>query len=206
MQATRGILTAPLWRSNPLLTRGIGLSPVLVVSDSLLSGLVMGVVVVLLLVGAGTVMGSLRAWIPPQLRIPCHALVLATLATVIDQALAAWSYPLHQALGVYPQVAAASALVYARLEDCAMQAPLPVVVGDAVANGAGCLWVAATLGAVREWLASGAVGHGLWLPAAGGAHGGVALAALPAGAFVLLAGLQALRRHVGPEPAAEAAH
>ncbi len=185
-----------LWHHNAALVRLLGLCPLLAVSTTVVNGLALGVATLAVITVSNGMVSLLRATLRPETRIALFVLIIATLVTLVDMAMAAWFYPLHEALGIFVPLIVTNCAVLARAENFASRhAPLPSVV-DGLATGAGFAAVLVLLGSVREL-----VGHGTLLrdaellfgPGAAGwllqvpAYDGFLLALLPPGAFFALA-------------------
>ncbi len=208
---SRIIWAGGFWHHNPALVRALGVSPLIAVSDTLVTAVALGLILLVLLCVSSLVVALTRHLVPVEVRLPCYALVLATLVTLVDLCLQAWAFELRLALGIYLPVLAGSALVVSRAEEfAARNRPLPAVI-DAIANGLGVLLVFMVIAVLREALAYGTMlrdvslvgGHylGLRQVQLPFVSDGLLLAGLPAGGMIGLGLLAALsnkweRRHL----------
>lgn len=183
-QADRG-WRASLWNRNPLLFRGLGLTAVLALGDTLAGAMLAAATVGASAVFATGLTAIARRLVPPSMRRVVLALGAATAAAAVDRLVALAAWPIHAQAGIYLQVIAASAFVF----DCADRRCEGVreALGSTVRDTTGLSCAAALVGAARE-----IAGHG---SLAGIAIAGDGLAALnePFGALLALALAAALR-------------
>ena len=199
--------TSTLLRDNPALSMMLGLCPLLAVSTTIVAGVVLALCTAGTLVVSGSLIGLMRHAIPSEMRLPVFVTVVATTVTVADILLETWSVELHQTLGLFLPLIVTNCVILARAEAVASRQPPRIAALDGVFMGIGFGWVLVVLGALREVLTYGTLGRGaeqafgpgaahfvidLGLPAGGG----LLLAATPAGAFMLLALLVALRNSI----------
>ena len=188
---------------NPGLVQLLGLCPLLAVSTSLGSGLGLGLATLAVLVASNAAVAVVGRFLPAEIRIAVFVLLIASLVTAVELALAAWVPGLHAALGIFLPLIVTNCLLLARAEAFASRQSPHLAALDGFAMGAGFLLVLVALGSVRELLGHGSVGgdiHSLldWPAPVGvtvfdGRHG-LLLAILPPGAFILLGLLLALRQ------------
>ncbi|HWJ06171.1 MAG TPA: electron transport complex subunit RsxE [Steroidobacteraceae bacterium] len=197
------ILRNGLSEQNPGLVQLLGLCPLLAVSTSLGSGLGLGLATLAVLAASNFAAALVGRFLPGEIRIAVFVLLIASLVTAVELALAAWLPGLHAALGIFLPLIVTNCLLLARAEAFAARNPPQYALLDGIAMGGGFLLVLVTLGAVRELLGRGSLGNDLHtllgLPSPVGLHlfgeqHGFLLALLPPGAFVLLGLLLALRQ------------
>ena len=202
----QGVWTGGIRQHNAALVRVLGVSPLLAVSDTLVTAATLGVILLGLLMASNFLVAVTRNLVPVETRLPCYAILLATLVTMVDAGLRAWLYDLHLTLGIYLPVLAGSAIIVSRAEEfAARNRPLPALL-DAAANGVGILVVFIVLAVLREGLAYGTLLQHVDL--VGGQHlglreirlpffsHGLLLAGLPAGGFIGLGLLAAWAKHL----------
>ncbi len=201
----RAITRRGLWDSNPALVQLLGLCPLLAVSNSAINGLSLGLATLLVLTLSNTLISAVRHWLPAVVRMPLYVLLIATLVTVVELLLHAWSNRLYGALGIFIPLIVTNCLLMARAESVAARQPVAHAALDGFMHGLGFLLVLFVLGSLREVL-----GAGSWLAGAEQLFGPAAsaltlqisavppllLALLPPGAFVLLGLLVALRNGI----------
>jgi electron transport complex protein RnfE len=197
------IIRNGLSEQNPGLVQLLGLCPLLAVSTSLGSGLGLGLTTLGVLAASNFAAALVGRVLPAEIRIAVFVLLIASLVTAVELALAAWIPGLHAALGIFLPLIVTNCLLLARAEAFASKQLPHLALLDGLAMGGGFLLVLVTLGALRELIGRGSLGHDihtlLGLPAPVGVHlfgqeHGFLLAILPPGAFVLLGLLLALRQ------------
>lgn len=197
------ILRNGLSDQNPGLVQLLGLCPLLAVSTSLGSGLGLGLATVAVLAASNSAAALVGRHLPREIRIAVFVLLIASLVTAVELALAAWVPGLHAALGIFLPLIVTNCLLLARAEAFASRQPLHHALLDGLAMGGGFLGVLVLLGGLRELLGRGSLGgdvHTLLGSAAPlgvqvfGEQHGFLLALLPPGAFILLGLLLALRQ------------
>ena len=73
-----------LWKDNPALVQLLGLCPLLAVSQTLVTGLTLGVITLGVLVASNAVISLIRRWLVEDIRLPMQILVIATMVTLAD--------------------------------------------------------------------------------------------------------------------------
>ena len=187
---TRGIV-----KENPVFVALLGMCPLLGVTGFVVNGFGMGVAATFVLVAASLVVSVMRNYIPPQVRIPCFIVIIATFVTIIDMVLEAFVPALYDALGVFVPLIVANCVILGRLEAFSSKKPVLRSFFDALGAGIGFTVALVLLALVREVL-----GHGTILgpdPTSaihlfGPNFDAMTLFALPAGAFIALGLLLAL--------------
>ena len=174
-------------RRNPVSAQLLGLCPLLAVSNTVANALGLAAASAVVLVGSASVVSVLRKLVPADVRLPCFVLVIATFTTLVNLAMEAYAFELHQRIALFVQIIVTNCMILARLEQVAAKETLAYTLLDALAASVGFAIAIVALGAARQLIAAG-----------------FPLAALPPGAFMiaglLLAGAQFLRqRNAGRE-------
>jgi electron transport complex protein RnfE len=204
----RRITTDGLWHGNVATVQLLGLCPLLAVSGNAANALGLGLATVLALTLTNGTVSLLRHASGREVRIPLFIAVIASIVTAIELAIRAFLPALHAVLGLFLPLIVTNCALLGRAEAFASrQAPWRAAL-DGLATGTGFLAVLLLLGGLRELL-----GHGTLFAGAGALLGlpalewqpfpawrGVLLAALPIGAFLVLAGLIALFNHLKRRP------
>ncbi len=172
-----------LWRDNAVFRLLLGMCPVLAVTTSARNGLGMGLATTFVLVCSNVAVAALRKLIPPQVRIPCYVVLIASFVTVVQLCMEAYFYDLFQALGIFIPLIVVNCIILGRAEAFASRhAPLPAL-ADGAGMGTGFTLALFVLGGVREVLGSGLL---LGLPLFGAGYQPLLLMILPPGAFLAL--------------------
>ena len=204
----RAILEYGLASGNVGLVQLLGLCPLLAVSNNAVNALGLGLATVLALTLTNTVVATIRRLTRRDVRIPAFVVVIAAVVTSIELAIRGWLPELHAVLGLFIPLIVTNCALMGRAEAFASRNHPGRAAIDGFAIGLGFLWVLLVIGAVRELVGEGSLFAGagklLGLPAlelSAPGYPGFLLAVLPIGAFLVLAGLiamrQALRLHRG---------
>ena len=89
-----------LWLENPALVQLLGLCPLLAVTTSVVNAGV-GCATLFALVVLSTCVSATRRWVQPDVRLPIYVLILASAVTMVDLAMRAWAFELHERLGIF---------------------------------------------------------------------------------------------------------
>ncbi len=149
---TRGIL-----KENPVLVSLLGMCPVLGVTAFMVNGIGMGLAASAVLIASNLVISLLRNFIPPQVRIPCFIVVIATFVTIIEMLLKAFQPVLYEALGVFVPLIVVNCIILGRAEAFASKNnPLRSLL-DGLGAGVGFTLALLLLSAVREIVGNGTI-------------------------------------------------
>jgi electron transport complex protein RnfE len=180
------------------LQNSLMLAPLIGATDTLVTALGLWLMFIVVISAFGVSMGALRSRLTPTTRLMTSVLLAATLTSCVELAAQVWSLPWHQHLGVY---AGLIALQCVMLEHCGFfqdtwrnRLRLSALFGGLMVG----------LGLLRELVGGGTIGsHLSWLAGATQADwqgwvltadGGLQLATLAPGGFILLGLLIAARR------------
>lgn len=164
-------------RSTTGLTALIGICPLLAVSTTFASGCALGVASLVVLCASNVLVSALAPWIAPRFRVPAFLLLIAALVTTVDLLFEAGWFDLYSQVGLFVPLIVTNCLILGRAESFAVHHGLWRSLLDGLGTGLGFTAILGGLGALRELLAPGLL-----------------VAALPAGAFFLLAALVAIRQ------------
>ena len=197
----RAILDYGLASGNVGLVQMLGLCPLLAVSNNAVNALGLGLATVLALTLTNTAVAGIRRLTRRDVRIPAFVMVIAAVVTSIELAIRAWLPELHAVLGLFIPLIVTNCALMGRAEAFASRNSPGRAALDGFAIGVGFLWVLLLIGAMREMLGEGSLfagaGRLLGLPGlelAAEGYPGFLLAVLPIGAFLVLAGLIAIRQ------------
>lgn len=192
------LVTEGLFRQTPPFFLVIGLCPALAVTTAAVNGVIMGLAVTFVLMGAEVIISLLRKWIPRTIRIPVYVIIIAVLVTVIDLVLAGTVPAIHRVLGIFVPLIVVNCIILGRVEAFGSVNTPDRAAADALGYGLGYMWALVAIGSIRELL-----GNGTWFSLQIVPEGlpTVDLFRLAPGAFVtmalVLAGLNVLRRPKG---------
>jgi electron transport complex protein RnfE len=200
----REIVWNGLWKQNSGLVQLLGMCPLLAMSNSVVNAAGLGVATIAVMALSNWAVAILRSLIPYEIRIPIFILIIAALVTVVDLAMNAWLHSLYLVLGIFIPLIVTNCIVLARVEAFAAKNPPLASALDGAVMGLGLTLVLIALGAVREFIGTGALFAGIEmivpsahvvqvLPAE---YPGFLVAVLPPGAFIVLGFLIALRNWI----------
>jgi electron transport complex protein RnfE len=179
----------------------LGICPLLGATVSLLSGLALGLAVLAMLCAISTLIAASGARLSADRRLAATLVLAAGLAAVIGGALQAWLFPAWLLLGATVPVLVANAGIVVQADAAAQTSPFAAL-GRAAHAGVRIVALLAILGTLRELIGRGTLFAGADLfgerTSAFTAHllsagSAFALAAAPAGGFLLLGLLAGLR-------------
>ncbi|MFO1435588.1 MAG: Rnf-Nqr domain containing protein [Gammaproteobacteria bacterium] len=191
-----------MWRDNPVLTRMLGLCPLLAVSDRVVSALAMAALFACCMLWTQCLTSLTRALVPLRVRTPVQALFSATGVSLAQLLMQSYRIELANELGIYLPLLAGCCLLMVRAREFATHENFAASAWDSIHHALAVLTLILPLSLLREVLAYGSIlrdCHLLWprcewpgvmvLPA----NATLPLMAMPAGALLLLAGVMALR-------------
>jgi electron transport complex protein RnfE len=186
--------------ANPVTAQLLGLCPLLAVSNTVTNAVGLAAASALVVMGSNTLIAVLRHRIPEFARLPCFVLIIASFTTLAVMLMQAFAYDLYLKIALFVQIIVTNCMILGRAESFASRQPPLAALADAAGTAGGFAAVLLVLGAVRELLATGGLFSGmdmLFGPVATGwqisiTDGGVLLAALPPGAFIVAGLLLAL--------------
>jgi electron transport complex protein RnfE len=146
----RGILP-----ENPVYRQLLGLCPTLAVTGSMASAITMSACVLFVLTCSNVMTSLIRGLVKPHLRILVFTVIIATFVTVVDRMLAAFYYPMSQALGAYVPLIICNCIVLCRCEVCASKQGVRAAAADAAGQSIGFALAVSSLATVREVLGLG---------------------------------------------------
>lgn len=205
-----------LWAGNPALVKLLGLCPLLAVSNNIVNGFGLGLATLLTLLITNAAVSLMRPIVLPAIRIPLYVLIIASTVTIIELLMQAWLPELHASLGIFLPLIVTNCLIIGRSEAFASRQELGSSIHDALAMGAGFLWVLVLLGGMRELLGQGTLfdqAHVLFGEQARQlslqvfpADNGLLIALLPPGAFFALGLLLAGKNLIDARLARQSVH
>lgn len=179
-----------LWKENPTLVQMLGLCPTLAVSTSAINGVGMGLSSTAVLVLSNLLISALRHVIPDRVRLPGEIVVVASLVTVVDMLMHAYTPALYSALGIYIPLIVVNCIILGRAEAYAMKNPPLLSMFDGLGMGLGFTVALTILGAIRELLGAGTIFGVQVLPSS---YTPISIFILAPGAFFVIAILTAIQ-------------
>jgi electron transport complex protein RnfE len=192
-----------LWSRNPALVGLLGLCPLLAVSTNFVNALALGVATTAVLWASSGLISLLKHRIADTVRLPLFMIVLASMVTIADFVMEALIPDIHRVIGLFIPLIVTNCAILGRIEAFAYRQSVSLSLADGLFMGLGFTWVICLLGGIREILGTGGLfehADQLFGEAARNwtihfleDYVGFQVALLPAGAFLLLGLLLALK-------------
>lgn len=211
----REIFTRGFFKENPIFVFLLGMCPSLAVTSTFETSLGMGILVIFVLTASNVVVSLVRNFVPDQIRVPSYIVIIATFVTTVEMLTKAYAYDLYLSLGVFIPLIVVNCLILGRAESFASKNSVADSAIDGLGMGIGFTIGLLIIGVVRELLATGQIAYGVYLPIpASGylfnlnwiinpfvdgfniADYGMAVFSLPAGAFISLGLILAVKNIV----------
>ncbi len=155
-----GLMADGLWHNNPIFTQMLALCPLMAVTTTATNGLGMGLVTTAVVTCSNLLVSLIRRHVPNQIRIPIFTLLIASLVTLVDQAMNAWLHDLHRVLGLFISLIVVNCCILGRAESFAVKNPPLASLVDGLATGLGFTLGMVVMGGCREILGSGTLFSG----------------------------------------------
>lgn len=149
---TKGIL-----KENPVLVLLLGMCPTLGVSTSAINGMGMGLATTFVLVMSNLVISLVKDFIPDKVRIPAFIVIIASFVTIVELVMQGFAPALFEQLGLFIPLIVVNCIVLGRAEAFASKNGVIASIFDGLGMGLGFAFALTILGAIREFLGSGAV-------------------------------------------------
>ncbi|MDN7133726.1 NADH:ubiquinone reductase (Na(+)-transporting) subunit D [Halomonas sp. MC140] len=197
----KGVLTAPIFRDNPIALQILGICSALAVTTSMSVSLVMALAVIFVTAFSNLFVSLIRNHIPSSIRIIVQMTIIASLVIVVDQILKAYAYEMSKQLSVFVGLIITNCIVMGRAEGFAMSNTPGLSFLDGIGNGLGYGFVLLVVGFVRELLGAGSIFGFTVLQTVqnGGWYVPNGLLLLPPSAFFIIGLLIWIMRSVNPE-------
>lgn len=182
-----------IWEENPAWAQLLGLCPLLAVSTSTVNALGLAIATVFVLSASNVSIAAIRAFIPTEARLPAFMLVIAGFTTIALLLMQALAFDAYTRVALFVQIIVTNCIILARAERQAGQQGIGAALVDGLAAGFGFAAALLILGMTRELVGQGTLFASmdtLLGPWASGwrielTNGGILLARLPPGAFII---------------------
>lgn len=151
----KGVIADPLSDDNPITIQVLGICSALAVTTQLKPTLVMAISVIFVMVFASLTISLIRKFIPKRVRIIVQLAVIASLVTLVNEVLKAYSYDVYKQLSVFVGLIITNCIVMGRLEAYALGNKPYDSVLDAFGNALGYSWIILAVAFFRELLGAG---------------------------------------------------
>ncbi|AXY40792.1 NADH:ubiquinone reductase (Na(+)-transporting) subunit D [Halomonas alkalicola] len=199
--STKSVLTAPVFKNNPIALQVLGICSALAVTTSMSVSLVMTLAVIFVTAFSNLFVSLIRHHIPSSIRIIVQMTIIASLVIVVDQVLKAYAYEMSKQLSVFVGLIITNCIVMGRAEGFAMQNGPKMSFIDGIGNGLGYGFILMTVGFFRELFGAGSVFGFTVLETVqnGGWYVPNGLLLLPPSAFFIIGLIIWVLRAVNPE-------
>lgn len=151
----RVLITDPLLDNNPITIQVLGVCSALAVTSLVYPSIVMSIAVVFVCAFSSLFTSLLRNSIPKAVRLIVQLVIIATLVTLVNETLKAFSYPVYKQLSVYIGLIITNCIVMGRLEAFAMANDPWRSFLDGIGNGLGYGLILIAVAFVRELFGKG---------------------------------------------------
>ena len=156
--------TKGFFKENPIFVFLLGMCPALAVTATFETSLGMGLLVIFVLTMSNIVVSLLRNVIPYEVRTPAYIVVIATFVTIVRLVTNAYAMELYEALGVFIPLIVVNCLILGRAEAYASKNNVLDSTIDGLGMGIGFTIGLVVIGLLREFLATGSIAYGVYLP------------------------------------------
>ena len=142
-------------KENPTFVLMLGMCPTLAVTSSAINGLGMGLSTTVVLILSNLLISAFRKVIPGGVRMPAYIVIVASLVTVVQFIMEAYTPSLSASLGVYIPLIVVNCIILGRAESYASKTPVVPSIFDGLGMGLGFTVGLTSIGLVREFLGAG---------------------------------------------------
>ncbi len=156
-QSKVGIILNGMIKENPVLVLLLGLCPTLGTSSSAINGMSMGLATTAVLVFSNILISVFKKVIPDKVRIPAFIMIIASLVTIVQMLMEAFTPDIYKVLGLYIPLIVVNCIVLGRAESFASKNSVIDSMFDGIGSGLGFTLALTILGIIREILGNGTV-------------------------------------------------
>lgn len=142
-------------KENPTFVLMLGMCPTLAVTSSAINGLGMGLSTTVVLILSNMLISAFRKVIPDGVRMPAFIVIVASLVTMVQFIMQAYTPSLSESLGVYIPLIVVNCIILGRAESYASKNPVVPSIFDGLGMGLGFTVGLTSIGLVREFLGAG---------------------------------------------------
>lgn len=142
-------------KENPSLVLMLGMCPTLAVTTSAFNGLGMGLSTMAVLIFSNLIISLMRKIIPDEVRLPAYIVIVASLVTVVQLLMEAYTPGIYKSLGIYIPLIVVNCIILGRAEAYAAKHEPLLSTLDGIGMGLGFTIALVIIGAVRELAGAG---------------------------------------------------
>ena len=139
-------------KENPTFVLMLGMCPTLAVTSSAINGIGMGLSTTVVLVMSNLLISMFRKVIPGGVRMPAYIVVVASLVTIVQFIMQAYTPALSASLGVYIPLIVVNCIILGRAESYASKNPIMPSIFDGIGMGLGFTVGLTFIGLIRQIL------------------------------------------------------
>lgn len=144
-------------KENPTFVLMLGMCPTLAVTTAAMNGLGMGLSTTLVLVFSNLLISAFRKVIPDGVRMPAFIVIVASLVTMVEFLMKAYTPDLATQLGVYIPLIVVNCIILGRAESYASKNSVFPSIFDGIGMGLGFTFGLTCIGIIREILGAGQI-------------------------------------------------
>lgn len=182
------ILLNGIVKENPTFVLLLGMCPTLGTTSSALNGMSMGLATMAVLIFSNLIISLIKNLVPDMVRIPCYIVVIASLVTILQIVMQAFTPAVYASLGLFIPLIVVNCIILGRAEAFAAKRGPVESIFDGIGIGLGFTIALTLLGGIRELLGTGKVFDQTIFPE----DYGMLLFVLAPGAFIALGYLIAI--------------
>ena len=152
-----GIVLNGIFKENPVLVLLLGLCPTLGTSSSAINGMSMGLATTAVLIFSNILISVFKKVIPDKVRIPAFIMIIASLVTIVQMLMEAYTPDIYKVLGLYIPLIVVNCIVLGRAESFASKNSVIDSMFDGIGSGLGFTLALTVLGMIREVLGNGTI-------------------------------------------------
>ncbi len=160
MSTAKDLIIQGIWRKNSALVQLLGMCPLLAVTSTVINALGLGLATTLVLTMTNIAISLVRHLVPSEIRIPIYVMIIASIVSIIQMLINAYTVSLYQSLGIFIPLIVTNCIVVGRAEAVATKQSICLSAIDGIAIGLGSTSVMVALGAMRELLSKGTLFDG----------------------------------------------
>lgn len=146
------IIIEGLIKNNPTFVLVLGMCPTLGTTTSAINGLGMGLATTFVLILSNMLISAVAPVIPSKVKIPCYIVIIASLVTVLQFIMQAFTPGLYETLGLFIPLIVVNCIVLGRAEAYACKHSVIESACDGLGIGLGFSLSLTVIGFVRELL------------------------------------------------------
>lgn len=146
-----------LFDENPIFIMFLGMCPALAITTNFENALTMGISLLFVLVISNIIISLIKNLISDEIRIPVYIVIIATLVSVVEMLLNAYTPLISRVLGIYIPLITVNCIVLGRAEAFASKNSVKDSFFDALGMGLGFTFAIVVLATIREILATGSI-------------------------------------------------